>query len=187
MLLDNFDSFTYNLVDYFEQLGIKCQVVRNDTDPDKIFEQPFDGLVISPGPEVPGKSGNLIQVLDYYHDKIPVLGICLGHQAIGEYFGGKIVKAQKPMHGKLSKTSLNTDGLFKHIPNTIQVVRYNSLLVDELPDSLKVIGKSETGEIMALRHNTLPLWGVQFHPEAALTEYGLEILKNWLDYNDLTF
>lgn len=146
----------------------------------------YKGIVISPGPEVPEKAGNLMQVLDTYYNKLPVLGICLGHQAIGEFFGSKLVKANKPMHGKISKISLEKDILFEGLPETISVVRYNSLIVEKkINTSLKVIAHSDEGEIMALRHKELPIWGVQFHPEAALTEYGLDILKNWLTYNQI--
>lgn len=180
LLLDNFDSFTYNLVDYFNQLGVECVVKRNDVSLEEIVSMDYDGLVISPGPETPQKSGNLMQVLKYFYDKTPVLGICLGHQAIGEFFGAKLVKALKPMHGKISKVVHQQNHLFEDIPITFNVVRYNSLLLEEINTPLKVIAETDQEEIMAICHQKLPVWGVQFHPEAALTEYGLQLLKNWL-------
>ncbi|UII27875.1 aminodeoxychorismate/anthranilate synthase component II [Fulvivirga maritima] len=183
LLLDNFDSFTYNLVDYFSQLGIKSIVFRNDVPLDLITARRYDGVVLSPGPETPGKAGNLMEVVEYYHQKLPMLGICLGHQAIGEFFGGKLIKAQAPMHGKISEIEHSGDILFKNLPKKINVVRYNSLLVEQSPE-YEVIATTEKGENMALKHLNLPLWGVQFHPEAALTQYGLEMLKNWASYND---
>ncbi|UII34425.1 aminodeoxychorismate/anthranilate synthase component II [Fulvivirga ulvae] len=186
LLLDNFDSFTYNLVDYFQQLGIKCEVIRNNVGIKDIISGNYQGIVLSPGPEIPEKAGNLMEVLKYYHNKLPVLGICLGHQAIGEFFGARLIKATKPMHGKISKVALEEDVIFRSMPKSINVVRYNSLIVEhENVGDLKVIARSYDGEIMALRHKELPIWGVQFHPEAALTEYGLDILKNWLTYNQI--
>lgn len=185
LLLDNFDSFTYNLVDYFNQLQVKSQVVRNDVPLSEITKQKYKGIVISPGPEVPDKAGNLLQVLEYYHDKLPVLGICLGHQAIGQFFGSRIVKGYKPMHGKISKVILKQDPLFEGIPERISVVRYNSLVIEDHNPAIKVIAYSEKNEVMALKNNFFPIWGIQFHPEAALTEYGLQMLKNWLTYNHI--
>ncbi len=183
LLLDNFDSFTFNLVDYFHQLEVECRVIRNDIDPVRIADLDVKALVISPGPETPERSGNLMQVLDHYHNKVPVLGICLGHQAIGQYFGGRIEKAQKPMHGKISNIRVEKDALFHGLPSRFKVVRYNSLIVELCDGPIKPIARSDEGELMALRHVRLPVWGVQFHPEAALTEYGLQLLKNWLSSN----
>ncbi|GAA0892481.1 aminodeoxychorismate/anthranilate synthase component II [Fulvivirga kasyanovii] len=186
LLLDNFDSFTYNLVDYFEQLGVKCEVVRNNVPLEAITSGHYEGVVLSPGPEVPEKAGNLMEVLKHYSGKVPVLGICLGHQAIGQLFGAELIKAIRPMHGKISRISLMEDMLFAGLPRSISVVRYNSLVVtQEKETAIRAIARSEEGEIMALRHRELPIWGVQFHPEAALTEYGLDILKNWLTYNQI--
>lgn len=184
LLLDNYDSFTYNLYDYLARLGLECQVFRNDISLEFLKKQPFVGLVLSPGAYTPKESNNLMQILDYYHDKIPVLGICLGHQAIGEFFGAKLVKAKRPMHGKLSLIDCQKDMLFKNLPQQFKVVRYNSLLIElaKKPNSvLKVIAQTTNGEIMAIRHQTLPIWGLQFHPEAALTEYGLEMLGNFAE------
>jgi len=167
-------------VDYFNQLGVECVVKRNDIPLEEIMSLDYEGLVISPGPEVPQKSGNLMQVLKHFSETMPVLGICLGHQAIGEFFGAELVKASKPMHGKLSKIIHQQNQLFADIPLNFNAVRYNSLLLEEVNSPLKVIAKSEQEEIMAISHQKLPVWGVQFHPEAALTEYGLQLLKNWL-------
>lgn len=183
LLLDNFDSFTYNLVDYFNQLDVSCHVVRNNVPLAEVMEEKYEGIVISPGPEVPEKAGNLLQVLDQYHDKLPVLGICLGHQAIGQYFGASLVKGQRPMHGKISAITIQPDPLFDQIPERINVVRYNSLVIDKLSDNLLPLAFSHENELMALKHKKLPVWGIQFHPEAVLTEYGLQMLKNWLSCN----
>lgn len=186
LLLDNYDSFTYNLVDYIQQLGVTCKVYRNDHNFDEIIANDYTGVVLSPGPEVPKKSGQLMKVLDHYKEKTPILGICLGHQAIGELFGEKLFKAEKPMHGKICSITVSHDPLFNSLPERFDVVRYNSLIISGESKQLKVIGTSKTGEVMAIRHKALPIWGVQFHPEAAMTEHGLKILKNWLDYNNIT-
>jgi anthranilate synthase component 2 len=181
LLLDNFDSFTYNLVDYLGQLGADCEVIRNNVSLKEITKHTFEGIVLSPGPEMPKKAGCLLEVVDFYHQKLPILGICLGHQAIGEFFGAKLVKAQYPMHGKISTIFCQKDTLFDKLPNSFEVVRYHSLLLENLPSHLKSIAHTHKGELMAIRHNTLPIWGVQFHPEAILTQFGLEILRNWLE------
>ena len=185
LLLDNYDSFTFNLEDYFRQLNTNCKVVRNDVSLETIDALDFEALVISPGPETPSKSGHLMEVLDIYHDKVPILGICLGHQAIGQYFGGKVVKALRPMHGKISQIKVVNDVLFKKIPSEFKVVRYNSLVVDLNDEVLEPIAWSTENELMALRHRYLPIWGLQFHPEAVLTEHGLTIIRNWLKGNQL--
>ncbi|MDX1629519.1 MAG: aminodeoxychorismate/anthranilate synthase component II [Fulvivirga sp.] len=186
MLLDNFDSFTYNLVDYFEQLGAPCHVVRNNEPLKDFMDRDYDGIVLSPGPGVPANSGVLMETIDHYYKRLPMLGICLGHHALGTYFGGKLIKAQKPLHGKVRKITLQKDVLFNDLPATINVVQYNSLILEKPPSFLEVIALSGQGEIMGLRHQSLPIWGMQFHPEAALTEHGLKILKNWLVYNNIT-
>ncbi len=186
LLLDNYDSFTYNLVDYFQQLGIVCKVYRNDTDFDEIIAHDYAGVVLSPGPEIPKRSGQLMKVLEFYQKKIPVLGICLGHQAIGEFYGETLFKAQKPMHGKICSITKKEDPLFDSLPRQFKVVRYNSLIISDISPHLNVIARSESEEVMAIRHKELPVWGLQFHPEAAMTEHGLKILKNWLDYTNIT-
>jgi len=185
LILDNYDSFTYNLVDYFSQLGIECIVKRNDTQVKELAELNINGLVLSPGPGIPSTSGNLMEVLKWYSDKLPILGICLGHQAIGEFFGNQLVKANKPMHGKISKINHTNHPLFEGIPNNFNAVRYNSLLLAEVKKPIIEIAKSDQNENMVICHDTLPINGVQFHPEAALTEYGLRLLKNWLSISKI--
>ncbi|MBX9852839.1 MAG: aminodeoxychorismate/anthranilate synthase component II [Cytophagaceae bacterium] len=180
LLLDNFDSFTYILADYLQQLNVHCEVKRSDVAPEELLSKDYKGIVLSPGPETPMKSGNMMKVIDSYHHKTPILGICLGHQGIGEYFGARLIKADRPMHGKVSEIFCDKDEIFEGIPEKIKVVRYHSLVLSELPSSLRVISKDNKGEIMAIRHETFPLYGLQFHPEAVLSEHGLKILKNWL-------
>lgn len=180
LIIDNYDSFTYNLLDYFEQLGEECIVKKNDVSIDDIdFE--FDRLLLSPGPGIPENSGNLMEILEYYHDKVPILGICLGHQAIGEFFGASLKHAIKPMHGKISEIEREEDNLFKNLPQKYKVVRYHSLVLEDIPDCLEVIAHTSEQEIMAIKHKELDIRGIQFHPEAILTEFGIEILKNWIE------
>lgn len=185
LILDNFDSFTYNLVDCFNQLEIECIVKRNDTQVKELVELKINGLVLSPGPGIPSTSGNLMKVLKWYSDKLPILGICLGHQAIGEFFGNQLVKAHKPMHGKISKINHANHPLFQGIPNHFNAVRYNSLILAKVKNPLIEIAKSNQNENMVICHETLPIYGVQFHPEAALTEYGLRLLENWLSISKI--
>lgn len=186
LILDNFDSFTYNLVDYFSQLEIEVEVLRNNVPLDELISKKYSALVLSPGPGIPSKAGNLMQVLDFYYTKMPVLGICLGHQAIGEFFKGAIKKARHPRHGKISNIIHDGDVLFRNIPTAFNVVRYHSLICSKLSDDLAIIAKTNTGEIMALKHKELPIYGLQFHPEAVLTQFGLEILRNWKNINSIT-
>jgi anthranilate synthase/aminodeoxychorismate synthase-like glutamine amidotransferase len=188
LLLDNFDSFTYNLVDYFAQLDIDCHVVRNDVSIEEIKLLNPTGLVISPGPEIPKKAGNLMQVLAHFENKIPILGICLGHQAIGEYYGMELVKAPVPRHGKITKITHSDELVFKGIPKEFNAVQYNSLILKPVNTSvIKVIATGNGKQVMGIKHKILPILGLQFHPEAALTEYGLIMLKNWLDCNKLNY
>ncbi len=186
LVVDNFDSFTYNLVDYFYQLELEVKVLRNNASLKQLLSEKYNGVVLSPGPGIPTKAGDLMKVLDFYHTKIPVLGICLGHQAIGAYFKGEIKKAPKPMHGKISKIFHENDSLFINIPSGFNVVRYHSLICSKLSSKLQVIANTDIGEIMALKHKYLPIYGLQFHPEAVLTQYGLEILRNWKNLYSLT-
>ncbi|MEN7547052.1 aminodeoxychorismate/anthranilate synthase component II [Rapidithrix thailandica] len=180
LLIDNYDSFTYNLVDYLGQLGVVCHIVRNDVPLAEIQELPINGLMLSPGPGVPAQAGNLMAILEHFYQRVPVLGICLGQQAIGEFFGGRLVKARKPMHGKVSRINCTEDLLFEGIPLQFEVVRYHSLVLDKLPAVLKPLAFTQEEEVMALRHLHWPVWGVQFHPEAILSEFGLNLLGNWL-------
>lgn len=186
LIVDNFDSFTYNLVDYFNQLDLEVEVLRNNASLNTLCSNRFDAIVLSPGPGKAKNAGNMMKVLKYYHKKKPILGICLGHQAIAEFFYGEIIKAQKPMHGKLSLVFHENDIIFKNIPSSFSVVRYHSLVCNHLPSNLKIIAKTKNGEVMAIKHEELPIYGLQFHPEAVLTQYGLDILKNWMNINSIT-
>ena len=185
LLLDNFDSFTYNLVDYFHQFNVIPKVFRNNQSMEEITSFDYNGIVLSPGPGLPEESGNLLRVVEHYQNKLPILGICLGHQAIGQFYRAPIVKAEKPMHGKISRTLLEDDYLFNDLPSEINTVRYHSLILGKLPDNLGIIGSTENKEIMAIRHQFLNIRGLQFHPEAVLTEYGKMILQNWVRHNQL--
>jgi len=181
LLIDNYDSFTYNLVDYLAQLGVTCDVQRNDVDFNKIICNSYEGIIFSPGPEEPSSAGIMTKLLAHCAGNLPILGICLGHQAIGQYFGAKLVKADKPMHGKISKIICEEHELYDTVPSEHEVVRYNSLLIENIQNPLQVISKTSAGEVMAIAHKKLPIWGVQYHPEAALSEHGLTTLKNWVD------
>ncbi|RYU83737.1 anthranilate synthase component II [Hymenobacter persicinus] len=183
LLLDNFDSFTYNLLDYLEQLGVRAHVVRNDVPLAQIEQLAFDAVVLSPGPGIPAAAGNLMPVVEAYHARLPVLGVCLGHQALGEFFGARLTRAARPMHGKVSTISCAIeDPLFAGLPARMAVTRYHSLVLKELPPVLEPLAftTDEPGELMAFRHRTLPVYGVQFHPEALLTTHGLALLGNWV-------
>lgn len=185
LLLDNFDSFTYNLADYLQQLGTECLVLNNRSSIEEISALPLKGIVLSPGPETPEKAGCMPEVIRAFYDKIPILGICLGHQAIGQFFGARLEKAHKPMHGKISEIQCEDDYLFKGLSPQLKVVRYHSLILEKLPDCLTGIAATSTGELMALKHKQLPVRGLQFHPEAILTESGLAMLKNWVSFNNI--
>ncbi|MCA0235805.1 MAG: aminodeoxychorismate/anthranilate synthase component II [Bacteroidetes bacterium] len=182
LLLDNYDSFTYNLYDYLLQTGVECMVHRNDAFSLKGFEElDFQAIVLSPGPKRPASAGQMMPLLQRFIGKVPILGICLGHQAIGEYFGARLVKARVPMHGKTSVIRHLDHPLFEGIPEFLQVMRYHSLLLESLSGTpLLSIASCPENEIMALAHPTLPVWGVQFHPESILTEYGIDLLRNWV-------
>jgi anthranilate synthase/aminodeoxychorismate synthase-like glutamine amidotransferase len=185
LIFDNYDSFTYNLVDYFGQIGISTEVIRNDLPLAEIDFEKYSGIVLSPGPEKPDTAGNLMKVVETQIGKRPLLGICLGHQAIGQYLGAKLVKASYPMHGKVSKINVEEGILFKVLPSSFKVVRYHSLVLQDLPKSLKAVAYTEGQELMAFEHNELKVAGIQFHPEAILTEYGLEMLKNWVTFYNI--
>lgn len=182
LLLDNYDSFTYNLYDYLSQLGASCTVLRNDAfSPARISSfAKHDGIVLSPGPKRPADAGLLMQVIDELHHKVPLLGICLGMQAIGEYFGAKLVRAAVPMHGKVSEVNHLGKGLFSSIEKPTTVMRYHSLVLKNLPIELEITAWTKEGEIMALQHKKYALQGVQFHPESILTKQGLKMFENWL-------
>jgi anthranilate synthase/aminodeoxychorismate synthase-like glutamine amidotransferase len=182
LLLDNYDSFTYNLYDYLLQTGVECVVHRNDAFTLEGFEQlDFQAIVLSPGPKHPSDAGLMLPLLRLFTGRAPILGICLGHQAIGQCFGAPLVKARVPMHGKTSVIRHTGHPLFEGIPTSFQVMRYHSLLLESLDGTpLQSIATGPEKEIMALAHPELPLWGVQFHPESVLTEHGLQLLKNWV-------
>ncbi|WP_426490161.1 anthranilate synthase component II [Hymenobacter sp. 102] len=183
LLLDNFDSFTYNLLDYLRQLGCEVLVRRNDVPLTELRQLSFDALVLSPGPGTPATAGNLLAVVREYYASKPVLGVCLGHQALGEFFGAQVQRGQRPMHGKVSDIEwTQPDALWQHLPVRMPVTRYHSLVVQHLPPCLQALAftADESHELMALRHRTLPLYGVQFHPEALLTPHGLALLGNWV-------
>ncbi len=181
LLIDNFDSFSHILADYFRRTGANLRIVRNDVHLNDLVADEYQGLIISPGPARPNQSGNLKEILAYYHDKIPVLGVCLGHQAIGEFFGADLVKGKMPVHGKVySVFRVGSHGILDGLPDTFEVTRYHSLELKNLPGCLEVLLKTDKGEIMAIAHTALPIVGIQFHPEAYLTQYGREIIRNWV-------
>ena len=183
LLIDNFDSFSYILADSIRQTGAELKIVRNDVALAVLLEEEYNGIILSPGPGIPENAGNLMEVLDYYHDKLPILGICLGHQAIGQFFGAKLVKSSKPVHGKLSEViQVKAHAILQGFPEAFEVTRYHSLELEELPSDLEVILTTSQGEIMALAHTLLPIIGVQYHPEAYLTDMGLELIRNWVRY-----
>ncbi len=184
LMIDNYDSFTYNLVQYFGELGQEVKVFRNDAiSVSEIAKLNPDYLVISPGPCAPAQAGISLAAIREYAGRIPLLGVCLGHQSIGEAFGGKVVHAKRLMHGKVSPVHHNNVGVFRDLPNPVTCTRYHSLAVEResLPDCLEVTAWTEDGEIMGMRHKTLAVEGVQFHPESILTEHGHDMLKNFLE------
>ena len=182
-VIDNYDSFTYNLVQVMGELGADLCVIRNDQITlDGIRDLAPEKIVISPGPGTPNDSGVSLEVLAQLSDETPILGVCLGHQAIGQVFGGKVVRAPRLMHGKTSPVYHRETPLFTGVPSPFEATRYHSLIVEEpLPDDLEVTAFTEEGEVMALRHKDRPVVGVQFHPESILTEYGPRILQNFLE------
>jgi anthranilate synthase component 2 len=183
LMLDNYDSFTYNLVQYLGELGLEVKVLRNDeVSPAEVEALRPSHLVISPGPCTPDEAGITLPLIGRLAGKVPILGVCLGHQAIGQAFGGKVVRARKVMHGKVSSVSHDEKGVFAGIPQGFAATRYHSLVVDRgtLPADLAVTAEAEDGEIMGLRHRRLPVEGVQFHPEALLTEHGHKMLQNFI-------
>jgi anthranilate synthase component 2 len=184
LMIDNYDSFTYNLVQYFGELGADVHVYRNDAiTVDQIAIWQPERIVISPGPCTPNEAGISVPVIQRFAGRIPILGVCLGHQAIGQAFGGRIVRAQRVMHGKVSAVTHDGRGVFAGIPSPLTVTRYHSLAIERssLPACLEVTAESEDGEIMAVRHRALAVEGVQFHPEAILTEHGHALLQNFLN------
>jgi anthranilate synthase component 2 len=182
-MIDNYDSFTYNLVQYFGELGAEVQVFRNDeiTIPEIEALKP-DHICISPGPCSPKEAGISVATLQHFAGKVPLLGVCLGHQAIGEAFGGKVIRAKRVMHGKTDTVHTTQQGVFKDLPKEFTVTRYHSLAIEKesLPADLEITAWTDDGEIMGVRHKKFAIEGVQFHPESILSEYGHELLDNFL-------
>jgi anthranilate synthase/aminodeoxychorismate synthase-like glutamine amidotransferase len=183
-VLDNYDSFTYNLVQYLGELGAEMRVARNDTlTVDDVARLDPEAIVISPGPGNPDGAGITLELIHRFHAQVPILGVCLGHQAIGQAFGGTVARARRQMHGKTSRIQHDGQGVFAGLPNDFEATRYHSLVVLErgLPDDLEITARSsDDGEIMGLRHRRHPVEGVQFHPESILTGQGKALLKNFL-------
>jgi anthranilate synthase component 2/para-aminobenzoate synthetase component 2 len=182
LLIDNYDSFTYNIYDYVLQCGATCALYRNDSiSLEEIISMRPSGIIISPGPKRPEDHALIFPLLEYFHDKIPILGICLGHQAIGEFFGCGLIKAPEPSHGKTAEIVHYGHAMYDAIPSPHIVTRYHSLILNSMNSSpLVVTARTSKGLIMSLAHKTLPVWGVQYHPEAILTSHGLQLFKNWL-------
>ena len=179
-VIDNRDSFVFNLVRYLEELGAECTVFENSVTPTALAD--FDGVMVSPGPGRPEDAGNSIAIIEWAESEgKPLIGICLGHQAIASAYGGEVGSAERLIHGSTSQITHDGDGLFHAIPQGFKATRYHSLAVTRIPETLTVTARSEDGEVMALKHKSAPIVGVQFHPESVLTEHGHAILKNWLE------
>ena len=184
LMIDNYDSFTFNLVQYFGELGEHVRTVRNDQiDVAGMVALKPSRIVLSPGPCTPAEAGVCVEAIRHFAGRLPMLGVCLGHQSIGAALGGKIVRARVPMHGKTSTIEHDSAGVFKALPQDFTIVRYHSLVIERasLPAELIVTATSNDGEIMGVRHKTLPIEGVQFHPESILSEHGHAMLRNFLD------
>ena len=184
LLIDNYDSFTFNLYHYLSSLNVNVEVFRNDKITEKeIIKKKFNKIVISPGPGNPNQSGNCLRIVKKLYKKIPILGVCLGHQIIGQVFGSKIVQARKLMHGKTSKIKSKKIGILKNLPNTFEATRYHSLVIDKktLSKELEITAETEDGIIMGVQHKKFNIHGVQFHPESIKTKFGMKILKNFIN------
>ena len=184
VLIDNYDSFTYNLVHFLGELGTTSEVIRNDkVTADEVLKMKPKAIVLSPGPCTPNEAGVCLDLIAKAGSKIPLLGVCLGHQSIGQAYGGKVIRAPEPMHGKLSTITHTNKGVFKDLPEKIEVTRYHSLIVEResLPDCLEVTAETSDGIIMGLMHKTHPVHGVQFHPESIASQQGHALLANFLD------
>ncbi len=184
LMIDNYDSFTYNLVQYFGELGADVRTYRNDEITIEAIEQLNPSRIcISPGPCTPHEAGISVPVLKHFAGKLPILGVCLGHQSIGAAFGGKVIRAQQVMHGKTSPIKHTGVGVFKNLPSPYTIIRYHSLAIarDSLPDCLDITAWTDDGEIMGVRHKQFPIEGVQFHPESILSEHGHALLQNFLN------
>ena len=187
ILIDNYDSFTFNLYHYLSSLKINVHVIRNDKITDKeIIKNKYNKIVISPGPGNPNQSGNCLKIVKSLYKKIPILGVCLGHQIIGQVFGSKIVQAKKVMHGKTSMIQSNKTGIFKNLPSKFEATRYHSLIIDKktLSNELEITAETKDGIIMGVKHREYNIHGVQFHPESIKTTLGIDILKNFINYKN---
>jgi anthranilate synthase/aminodeoxychorismate synthase-like glutamine amidotransferase len=185
LLIDNYDSFTFNLYHYISSLKVKVDVVRNDKiNSIEVLKNKYNRIVISPGPGNPNQSGNCINILKTLHKELPFLGVCLGHQIIGQVFGSKIVQAKKLMHGKTSKINSKKIGILKNLPKTFEATRYHSLIIDKktLSNQLEITAETDDGIIMGVKHKKYNIHGVQFHPESIKTRIGIKILKNFINY-----
>lgn len=188
LMIDNYDSFVYNLVRYFEELGEEILIHRNDKITiEEIKNMDISGIVISPGPKSPKEAGLSLEILNEFKGKLPILGICLGHQCIGEYFGANIVKGKEPVHGKMFYINHNNKGMFRDVKNPLRVTRYHSLIIEKegIPECLEICSETKDQVIMAIKHRDYDIYGVQFHPEAEMTEEGHKILKNFIDVTKL--
>lgn len=186
LMIDNYDSFTYNLVQYLGEMGETLVVRRNDEiTVEEIERLAPDFLMISPGPCSPDEAGISLEAIEYFTGKIPIFGVCLGHQAIGQVFGGRVIRAGRLMHGKTSKVHHDGKTVYENVPNPFRATRYHSLIIekDSMPDSFEISAWTEEGEIMGIRHKHLPIEGVQFHPESIMTENGKQLLRNFLEAN----
>ena len=187
LLIDNYDSFTFNLYHYISSFQKNVDVVRNDKITDKeILKKKYDKIVISPGPGNPNQSGNCLKIVKKLHRKIPILGVCLGHQIIGQVFGSKIIQAKKLMHGKTSKINSFKIGILKNLPKSFEATRYHSLIIDKntLSKNLKITAQTKDGVIMGIMHKKYNIHGVQFHPESIKTTIGINILRNFVNYKN---
>ena len=185
LLIDNYDSFTFNLYHYLSSLNTKVDVIRNDKiTPKEIIKKRYNKIVISPGPGNPNQSGNCLNILKTLHKDFPFLGVCLGHQIIGQVFGSKIVQAKKLMHGKTSNIKSRQIGILKNLPRSFEATRYHSLIIDKktLSDNLEITAETNDGLIMGVQHKKYNIHGVQFHPESIKTKLGMKILKNFVNY-----
>ena len=183
ILIDNYDSFTFNLYHYLSSLKVKVDVIRNDQiTSNQILKKKYNKIVISPGPGNPNQSGNCLKIVKSLYKKIPILGVCLGHQIIGQVFGSKIVQAKRLMHGKTSKIITKKLGILKNLPKSFEATRYHSLIIDKksLSKDLEITAETKDGLIMGVRHKKYPVHGVQFHPESIKTKLGIKILKNFI-------
>ncbi|MDC1177099.1 aminodeoxychorismate/anthranilate synthase component II [Candidatus Pelagibacter sp.] len=185
LLIDNYDSFTFNLYHYISSLKVTVDVVRNDKiNSNEILKKKYNRIVISPGPGNPNQSGNCINILKTLHKELPFLGVCLGHQIIGQVFGSKVIQAKKLMHGKTSKINSKKIGILKNLPKTFEATRYHSLIIDKktLSNQLEITAETDDGIIMGVQHKKYNIHGVQFHPESIKTRIGINILKNFINY-----